>query len=30
MLRIAFGQSKMVSKPVSGVFHLIVYIGLFL
>ena len=27
MLRVAFGQSKMVSKPVSGVLHLIVYIG---
>ena len=27
MLRIAFGQSKMVSKPVSGTLHLIVYIG---
>ena len=27
MLRVAFGQSKMVSKPVSGILHLIVYIG---
>ena len=27
MLRVAFGQSKMVSKPVSGALHLIVYIG---
>ena len=27
MLRVAFGQSKMVSKPVSGTLHLIVYIG---
>ena len=27
MLRVAFGQSKMVSKPVSAILHLIVYIG---
>ena len=27
MLRVAFGQSKMVSKPVSGILHLIVYFG---
>jgi heterodisulfide reductase subunit C len=27
MLRVAFGQSKMVSKPISGTLHLIVYIG---
>ena len=27
MLRIAFGQSKMVVKPIAGVLHIIVYIG---
>jgi heterodisulfide reductase subunit C len=27
MLRVAFGQSKMVSKPISGSLHIIVYIG---
>ena len=27
MLRVAFGQSKMVSKPISGALHIIVYIG---
>ncbi len=27
MIRIALGQSKMVSKPVSGMLHVIVYIG---
>ena len=27
MLRVDFGQSKMVSKPISGTLHLIVYIG---
>ena len=27
MLRVALGQSKMLSKPISGVLHLIVYIG---
>ncbi len=27
MLRIAFGQSKMVKKPIAGFLHLIVYIG---
>lgn len=27
MLRIAFGQSKMVRRPVSGFLHLIVYLG---
>ncbi|MBZ9729664.1 4Fe-4S dicluster domain-containing protein [Salegentibacter sp. JZCK2] len=27
MARIAFGQSKMVKKPVSGLLHVIVYVG---
>ena len=27
MLRVAFGQSKMVSKPISGALHIIVYLG---
>ena len=27
MARIALGQSKMVTRPVSGVLHLIVYVG---
>jgi heterodisulfide reductase subunit C len=27
MLRIAFGQSKMVVRPVAGIMHFIVYIG---
>jgi heterodisulfide reductase subunit C len=27
MLRVAFGQSKMVSRPVAGVLHLLVYVG---
>ncbi|PQJ16971.1 (Fe-S)-binding protein [Nonlabens tegetincola] len=27
MLRIAFGQSKMVRRPVSGFLHVVVYIG---
>lgn len=27
MLRVAFGQSKMVSRPISGLLHLVVYIG---
>ncbi|PIB38773.1 (Fe-S)-binding protein [Maribacter sp. 4G9] len=27
MLRIAFGQSKMVVRPVAGILHVIVYVG---
>ena len=27
MLRIAFGQSKMVVRPVAGIMHIIVYVG---
>lgn len=27
MLRIAFGQSKMIDKPIVGILHLIVYVG---
>lgn len=27
MARIALGQSKMVSRPISGILHIIVYIG---
>ena len=27
MIRVAFGQSKMVSRPLAGILHLIVYIG---
>lgn len=27
MLRIAFGQSKMVKRPIAGLLHIIVYVG---
>ena len=27
MIRIALGQSKMVTKPISGALHVIVYLG---
>ncbi|MDP5093367.1 MAG: (Fe-S)-binding protein [Polaribacter sp.] len=27
MLKIAFGQSKMVRRPISGLLHLVVYVG---
>ena len=27
MIRIALGQSKMVTKPISGILHVVVYIG---
>ena len=27
MFRVAFGQTKMVSRPIAGILHLIVYIG---
>ncbi len=27
MLRVAFGQTKMVSRPLSGILHLVVYLG---
>ena len=27
MLRIAFGQSKMIDKPIVGILHLVVYVG---
>ncbi|MFM9028353.1 MAG: Fe-S oxidoreductase, partial [Bacteroidota bacterium] len=27
MLRVALGQSKMVVRPVAGVFHIFVYVG---
>ena len=27
MLSIAFGQSKMVVKPIAGILHIIVYLG---
>ena len=27
MLSIAFGQSKMVVKPIAGILHVIVYLG---
>ena len=27
MFRIAFGQSKMLDKPIVGVLHLVVYLG---
>ena len=27
MLRIAFGQSKMIDKPVVGLLHIVVYVG---
>lgn len=27
MIRIALGQSKMVTRPISGILHIIVYVG---
>ena len=27
MIRIALGQSKMVTKPISGILHVVVYVG---
>ena len=27
MLRIAFGQSKMIDKPIVGILHVVVYVG---
>ena len=27
MLRIAFGQSKMIDKPIVGILHIVVYVG---
>ena len=27
MIRVAFGQSKMVSRPIAGFLHVIVYVG---
>ena len=27
MIRIALGQSKMVTKPISGILHVVVYLG---
>ena len=30
MLKIAFGQTKIVSRPISGILHLIVYVGFIL
>ena len=27
MLRVAFGQGKMIHRPIAGILHLIVYIG---
>jgi len=27
MIRLALGQSKMVTKPISGILHVVVYIG---
>ena len=30
MLRVAFGQSKMVSRPIAGALHLLVYVGFIL
>ncbi|MBC8307133.1 MAG: hypothetical protein H8E55_66650 [Pelagibacterales bacterium] len=27
MFRIAFGQSKMIDKPIVGILHLVVYLG---
>ena len=27
MIRIALGQSKMVSRPIAGILHIIVYLG---
>ena len=30
MLKVAFGQTKLVSRPISGILHLIVYVGFIL
>lgn len=27
MLRVAFGQSKMINRPIAGILHLVVYVG---
>ena len=27
MLKIAFGQSKMIDKPIVGILHIVVYVG---
>jgi len=27
MLRVALGQSKMVSRPIAGILHIFVYLG---
>ena len=27
MIRVALGQSKMVSRPVAGFFHILIYVG---
>ena len=27
MIRIALGQSKMVTRPIAGILHIVVYIG---
>lgn len=27
MLKIAFGQSKMIDKPIVGLLHIVVYVG---
>ena len=30
MIRVALGQSKMVTRPIAGILHLIIYIGFIL
>ncbi len=30
MIRVAFGQSKMVSRPIAGILHIVVYLGFIL
>ena len=30
MIRIALGQSKMVTRPIAGILHIVVYIGFIL
>ena len=27
MIRVALGQSKMIRRPIAGIFHIIIYIG---
>ena len=30
MIRVALGQSKMVSRPIAGILHIVIYVGFIL